>query len=256
MLSATVSPLAGSTRRLYSGDGNKISLVTVGYTQLHDLTAPELARLPSEERDREFASSKRRQEFLCGRSLLRRMLQDRTGAPAASHQLKISKDGKPECVNGPAISITHAGDRVACSIADSGAVGIDLEVVAERRDPMKLANKFFSVEESGWLSTQPVDRFFMLWVLKEAYVKAIGRSIFGGINRLRCRVLPPDIDVLGVNDRMRNLCLFAAGEAFLALATTKDSLAEVAISRWDFSADKFVTNDEFSLLATSGELTG
>jgi len=231
-------------------------LVTVGYTQLHDLTSPELARLPSEERNREFASNKRRQEFLCGRSLLRRMLQDRTGAPAASHQLVISKDGKPECADGPAISITHAGDHVACSIADRGAIGIDLEVVAARRDPMKLANKFFSKEESGWLSTQPVNRFFMLWVLKEAYVKAIGRSIFGGINRLRCRVLPPDIDVLGINDHMRDLCLFAAGEVFLALATTKDSLAEVAISRWDFSADKFVTNDEFSLLATSGELTG
>jgi len=184
------------------------------------------------------------------------MLQDRTGAPAASHKLLISKDGKPECMDGPAISITHAGDRVACSIADSGAIGIDLEVVAERRNPKKLANKFFSKEESGWLSTQPVDRFFMLWVLKEAYVKAIGCSIFGGINRLRCRVSPPEIDVLGVNDQMRDLCLFAAGEVFLALATTKDSLAEVAIRRWDFSADQFVVDDEFSLLATSGELTG
>lgn len=254
MLSATVSHLVELIRRWFSDDGNKISLVTVGYTQLHELTSPELARLPSEERDREFASSKRRQEFLCGRSLLRRMLQDRTGAPAASHQLEISKDGKPECVDGPAISITHAGDRVACSIVDSGAIGIDLEVVAVRRDPMKLANKFFSAEESGWLSTQPVDRFFMLWVLKEAYVKAIGRSIFGGINRLRCRVLPPDIDVLGVDDRMRNLSLFAAEETFLAVATTRDSLSDVAISRWEFGADQFVTNDEFSLLAKSGEL--
>ena len=158
--------------------------MTVGYTQLHDLTSPELARLPSEERDREFASSKRRQEFLCGRSLLRRMLQDKTGEPAASHQLTISKDGKPECVDADRRSaLPTLVIRVACSIADSGAIGIDLEVVAERRDPMKLANKFFSAEESGWLSTQPVDRFFMLWVLKEAYVKAIGRSIFGGINR-------------------------------------------------------------------------
>jgi phosphopantetheine--protein transferase-like protein len=229
-------------------------LVTVGYTELHDLTSSELALLPNEESDREFASDKRRREFLCARSLLRRMLQDRTGTPGANHLLTISKDGKPECVNGPAISITHAGDHVACCIADDGTIGIDLEVVAERRDPKKLANKFFSREESGWLSSQPVDRFFMLWVLKEAYVKAIGRSIFGGINRLRCRVLPPDIDVLSVSDHMRNLCLFGADEVFLALATTKDSLADVAISRWDFGADKFVMNNKFNLLAASGEL--
>ncbi len=224
----------------------------VGYTQLHELTSPELARLPSEERDREFASDKRRQEFLCGRSLLRRMLEERTGALAASHQISLGEAGKPECVDGPAISITHAGDRVACCVADNGEVGVDLEVVAKRRDPMKLANKFFSKEESDWLRTQPVDRFFMLWVLKEAYVKAIGRSIFGAINRLRCRVLPPDIDVLGASDHIRDLYLFAAGETFLAVATTRDSLSDVAVSRWEYGADQFVTNDEFSLLAKNG----
>jgi phosphopantetheine--protein transferase-like protein len=229
-------------------------LVTVGYSQLHDLTSPELARLPDAEREREFGSDKRRQEFLCGRSLLRRMLQDKTGVPAANHELKISEDGKPECVGGPAISITHAGDQVACGIADSGAVGVDLEAVALRRDPKKLANKLFSSDESDWLAAQPVDHFFMLWVLKEAYVKAIGRSIFGGINRLRCRVLPPDIEVIGMDDRMHNLCLFSAGEVYLALASTEESLSDVAISKWDFGTDQFVANDEFSLLATSGEL--
>ena len=230
--------------------------MTVGYSQLHDLTSPELARLPGAERSREFGSDKRRQEFMCGRSLLRRMLQDKTGIPAANHELTISKDGKPECVGGPAISITHAGDRVACGIADDGALGIDLEVVALRRDPKKLADKFFSTEESSWLESKPADHFFMLWVLKEAYVKAIGRSIFGGINRLRCRVSPPDIEVLGKDDDMRNLCLFAAGEVYLALASTSESLSDVAISRWDFGSDQFVANDEFSLFATSGELTG
>ena len=228
--------------------------MTVGYTQLHDLTSPELARLPSEERDRNFASSRRRREFLCGRSLLRRMLQEKTGVSAASHELVISKDGKPECVDGPPVSITHAGDHVACCIADVGAIGVDLEVVAERRDPMRLAKKFFSVEEFSWLGAQSIDRFFMLWVLKEAYVKAIGRSIFGGINRLRCRVSPPVIDVLGVSDQMRNISLFTAEDVFLGLAATEDSLADVAISRWDSESDQFVSNDEFSLLAESGEL--
>ena len=96
----------------------------------------------------------------------------------------------------------------------------------------------------------------MLWVLKEAYVKAIGRSIFGSINRLRCRVLPPDIEVLGMEDQVRDLCLFSADESFLALASTRDSLSDIEIYKWDSGADQFVANDEFSLLATSGELTG
>jgi phosphopantetheine--protein transferase-like protein len=229
-------------------------LVTVGHTILHDPTPSELALIPSHERDRKFGSNKRRQQFLCGRSLLRRMLEDWTGEPAASHELTIIDDGKPVCVDGPAISITHAGDRVACSIAESGDIGIDLEVIDERHNLMKIAKKFFSAEESAWLKQQPNERFFMLWTLKEAYVKAIGRSIFGGINRLRCKVVPPDIQVMRVCDRMRKVCLFTTGGAFLALAATEDSLADVSIECWDADAGGQIANNEFHLLATSGDL--
>ena len=155
---------------------------------------------------------------------------------------------------GAGFPATPAAEPRDGATVTSAVVGVDLEAVALRRDPKKLANKFFSSEESDWLAAQPVDHFFMLWVLKEAYVKAIGRSIFGGINRLRCRVLPPDIEVIGMDDRMHNLCLFSAGEVYLALASTEESLSDVAISKWDFGTDQFLANDEFSLLATSGEL--
>jgi len=181
------------------------------------------------------------------------MLQNRTGKPAISHQLSSAESGKPRCVDGPAVSITHAGDYVACSIAEHGDIGIDLEVVNERRDTSKVASKFFSDEEAGWLETQPADRFYMLWVLKEAYVKAIGRSIFGGINRLRCRVLPPVIEALSMGDPMRSMCLFAMGDQFLALATTKDTLAGVEIERWDADTGKLLASKEFHLLAKSSE---
>ena len=226
----------------------------VGHTILHDPTPSELALVPSNECDREFGSSKRRQQFLCGRSLVRGMLEDWTGKPAASHELTLTDDGKPVCVDGPAVSITHAGDRVACSIAAPGDVGIDLEMTDERRDLSKIAKKFFSVEESDWLDGQPQDRFFMLWTLKEAYVKAIGRSIFGSINRLRCKVTPPDIEVIGVCDRMRELCLYMTGGGFLAIATTEDSLSDVTIRCWDAKAGQLIENNDFCLLATSGDL--
>ena len=229
-------------------------MVIVGCTTLHDLTSREMEFVPSDEREREFGADKRRQQFLCARSLLRLMLQNWTGRPAASHQLITTKDGKPVCVDGPAISITHSGDQVACSIAESGAIGIDLEVANNRRDTQKLAKKFFSEEESKWLDAQPQDRFLMLWVLKEAYVKAIGRSIFGGINRLACKVVPPDIDVMGVNDPMRQIGLYETGDGFLALATTAVSLADVSISKWDSNVGELLPCEDIHPLAMSGDL--
>jgi 4'-phosphopantetheinyl transferase len=210
--------------------------------------------VPAEECDREFGSDRRRQQFLCARSLLRLMLQNWTGRPAASHQLITTKDGKPVCVDGPAISITHSGDQVACSIAESGAIGIDLEIANNRRDTQKLAKKFFSTEESNWLDTQPQDRFLMLWVLKEAYVKAIGRSIFGGINRLACKVVPPDIDVMGMHDPMRQVGLYQTGDGFLALASTTVPLADVSIRQWDSNVGELLACEDIRLLAMSGDL--
>jgi phosphopantetheine--protein transferase-like protein len=227
--------------------------VTVGHTDLHDLTSSELTLIPSAERDREFGSARRRQQYLCGRSLLRRMLQDRTGEPAISHQLTTTESGKPVCIDGPAISITHAGDRVACGVAEDGDIGIDIELMAEQRDISRITRKFFSEEESSWLETQTKDRFFMLWVLKEAYVKATGRSIFGGINRLRCKVEPPHIDIISMSDRMRSLCLYVTDDSMLALAATETSLATVEFERWDTDTERLTSSNEYRLLATTRE---
>lgn len=229
-------------------------MVTVGHTRLHEPTPLELALLPACELDRSFASARRRRQYLCGRALLRRLLQDLAGEPAISFELETTADGKPVCVGGPAISITHTGDVIACCVAESGDVGVDLEVNNEQRETRKIAGKFFSPEESAWLDSQPGDRFFMLWVLKEAYVKAIGRSIFGGINRLRCTVAPPEINILGNSDRMRELGLYRLDGAFLALATTDDSLADVRFSNWNSVTDELSPGTNAQLLARSGDL--
>lgn len=228
-------------------------MVTVGYTKVRDLTSSELSLIPDDEREREFGSGKRRQQFLCGRSLLRLMLQDWSGKPAADHRLVSAKGGKPECEDGPAVSITHAGDSVACCIADSGDIGIDLEVTGTRRDPIRIARKFFSKEEADWLDTQPQDRFFMLWVLKEAYLKALGRSIFGGLNQFCCRVRPPVIETIRMSEHMRELCLYVMGDNFLALATTEAALSDVTFGRWEPGATELEASYDFRPLATSDE---
>ncbi len=228
-------------------------MVTVGYTKARDLTANELALVPDEEKNRTFGSSKRRQQFLCGRSLLRLMLQDRTGKPAASHRLTTTADGKPVCLDGPAVSITHSGERVACGLAEGSDIGIDLEVVDEDRDMHKVAKKFFSAEEFEWLDAQPKNRFFMLWVLKEAYVKALGQSIFGGLNKLRCKVLPPKIVAIGNDEHAGRLRLYGTEDSFLALATTAGSLGAVTFHRWEPGAERLLASNEFHLTATTAD---
>jgi len=182
------------------------------------------------------------------------MLENWTGRPARSHRLFKAESGKPMCIDGPAVSITHSGGLVACAIADSGEIGVDLEAVNPRRNIAKVARKFYSEKEASWLETQAPDRFFMLWVLKEAYVKAMGRSIFGGINGLTCMVEPPHIDVIDTSDGYPELGLYSFDDMFLGLATTQASLVGVKIGRWNPGGEIESVNNEFKLIARTYDI--
>jgi 4'-phosphopantetheinyl transferase len=153
------------------------------------------------------------------------------------------------CQSGPPLSITHAGGKVACCVAGSGNVGIDLEPVSDRASIAKIAERFFCAAEIDWLREQPMDRFFMLWVLKEAYVKAVGDSIFKGIGRLCCRVEPPGIEVLDELEGVQSLCLFRLGDSYLSVAATEEPLAGVTVQRWDAERAAFVSDEAAQRIA-------
>jgi len=231
-------------------------VVKAAYTNIRELTASERELIPEHElaHQETFTAERRQQEYLCGRALLRLMLEHWTGKLAKSHRLSKAESGKPICVDGPAVSITHSGGLVACAIADSGEIGVDLEAVNPRRNIAKVADKFYSQKEALWLKTQPSDRFFMLWVLKEAYVKAMGRSIFGGINGLCCKVEPPRIEVIDASDGFRELGLYSCDDMFLGLATTQAALGDVKIGRWDPGGEIESANNEFKLMATTYDI--
>ena len=228
-------------------------MVLVGYTDLRELTQDELSLLPPDERDREFGSDSRRRQFHCGRALLRLMLQGVTGRPAAEHTLTAEAGGKPLGPDGIAISITHTADRVACSVGEGGQVGIDLEGIDERREVSQIAERFFSDNEKDWLEAGPSARFYMLWVLKEAFVKAHGQSIFGGLEKLRCIVDPPCIDAQAGEADFCDLNLYRRDDMFLALATTETPLDNVEFRRWPADTVELKHGDDYTLIATTNE---
>ena len=144
---------------------------------------------------------------------------------------------------------------MACAITGSGDIGIDLELPDKRRRTTDIARGYFSGEEARWLRTQPADRFYMMWVLKEAYLKLIGHGL-SSLNRLCCTVLPPRIEAKIGNDSIGGLCLYALGEAFLALASRRTSLQEVRFERWDPTAANPVTVCDIPTIARSNDLAG
>jgi len=80
-------------------------------------------------------------------------------------------------------NLSHTDKMIVMAVAGEPSVGVDVESVKRRStyDETKLADRFFSPLESRQLRALPeVDqkkRFFQLWTLKEAYIKACGKGL-------------------------------------------------------------------------------
>ena len=83
--------------------------------------------------------------------------------------------GKPEAP-GVFFSLSHSGGCALLAVSDAD-VGADLERL--RPAPMRTAGRVFAPEELDWLAAgEDGDaRFFTLWTLKEALLKAAGRGL-------------------------------------------------------------------------------
>ena len=193
---------------------------------------------------------RRRREHLAGRALMRFALQDWTGRPARSQRLRLTAGGKPECVDGPAVNVAHSGNLVACALSPAGRIGVDVQFPVLGRQAQVIAHQYFSPAETDWLGSQPGDRFYMLWVLKEAYLKALGLGLAGGLDALQCKVEPPVIEsATAHNSEVVTLALYSAGDGFIALATNDFRFDGVHIHCWNPGAAATERSSSIRLIA-------
>ncbi len=164
-------------------------------------------------------AARRRAEYLAGRALLRHALADRTGRDASSFTFTVTAAGKPECVGGPHVSVSHSGSLVLCAVADV-PVGVDVET-RPPRDVAGVSERYFTAAEARWVAAEPAQRFPMLWVLKEAYLKVLGVGLAGGLDSLECRLEPPVIAAgTAYGARAPQLVLLSGADAFVGVAAT------------------------------------
>jgi 4'-phosphopantetheinyl transferase len=78
-------------------------------------------------------------------------------------------------------SLSHTAGMVACAVSADGDVGVDVECVDRHVEMSDIAARFFAPAEAAHLGQLDAaarrDRFFDLWTLKEALVKALGTGM-------------------------------------------------------------------------------
>ncbi len=95
---------------------------------------------------------------------------------------KKEPHGKPYIEELPDVhfSISHAGDYWACAIGEN-EVGLDLQDY-RKRNYEKIAKRFFHPSETEWLRSHDEDDFFLIWAMKESYVKYTGDGLSKGLD--------------------------------------------------------------------------
>lgn len=229
------------------------AILRVAWATSSDLADIPDSSLQSQELERagRYTSDLRRQEYIASRALLRALLADHTGQPPGAFQVIADERGKPICMDGPAVSISHSDDIVACAVCDAGDIGIDIELSRRPRNVAGIAQRYFCPEEAEWLATQPADRFYMLWVLKEAWLKATGDGIAGGLDKLRCIVTPPRIEALEGSAPFAALQLYKLCGGLLGIAAVDEPPDAIEVRRWLPAQAAFATDEERQPLASS-----
>ncbi len=120
------------------------------------------------------------------------LLASYLGVAPADVRLMAGEHGRPalDPAHGGVLDFnwSHSGEQALVALARGIAPGIDLEQRRTRANALEIAQRFFTAEEAAWLGTlDEADRrtaFLELWTAREAVLKALGRGLAFGLDRL------------------------------------------------------------------------
>lgn len=121
------------------------------------------------------------ENFLIARVMRRKLIASLIGIAPKKLIFGTNKYGRP-FLKFPRIknfdfNLSHSEDYIVLAIADC-PIGIDIEKIKPL--DIKIAIDYFTEQELKYLDSYPVkrlERFHELWVLKESFIKAIGRGL-------------------------------------------------------------------------------
>lgn len=158
------------------------------FAEPHRLAAAD-ALLDAAERQRRqrFLAAAARARLTASRGVLRSVLSTyHDGIAPADWHFEFNAQGRPAIAT-PQLSqalyfnLSHSGPRLVIAVSRWPLTGVDVEVRVPGRRFRKIARRYFSDEERRGLEGLPeallTQRFYALWTLKEAYIKARGMGL-------------------------------------------------------------------------------
>lgn len=208
--------------------------------------------LSSEERIRHdrLRSARARRQHLGARMLIRYVLAAYTGLRPESLRFQTGPYGRPELVPNPLLldfNISHTDGLIGCILTRDQRCGIDLERTPPPPDVARAILQFLAADEQTAIRGLPAGEQDMAvldhWVVKEAYLKALGVGLTRGVDSFLVKGLPgPTIrieDAIGkdsVQWQVELRQLASDHRLAVALALPKHATGRTPIRILDFTA--------------------
>lgn len=143
-------------------------------------------------------------EFVASRGMVRQLLASECGCEPRAISIGVAARGKPylEHPSLPlAFNLSHSGGYCALAMGNVTRLGVDIEAIrptigdfaSSVFSPLEAA-QYAALDESVRMRT-----FFRGWVAKEAYLKATGAGLAGGLKSLELDLsIGPDINAIAI----------------------------------------------------------
>lgn len=155
----------------------------------NDLLTEYCNLLSEEERiqQQRFYFQRHRHQYLVTRALVRYVLSLYVDAISPDRWIFGKNEyNKPYIKNNSLqlplnFNLSHTEKMIVLAVALENNIGVDVEFMLRRTAHLDIAERYFSKSEFQELRTLPIEqqkeRFFDLWTLKEAYIKACGMGL-------------------------------------------------------------------------------
>ncbi|MFQ3592685.1 MAG: 4'-phosphopantetheinyl transferase superfamily protein [Gemmataceae bacterium] len=140
---------------------------------------------PAEQaRAARFVSDTSRQQFIAARAQLRLLLGQLVGLVPEQVAFATTGNGKPILADLPTerqvhFNLSHSGRGMVLAVSRTHEVGVDLEWLRPRESYRELAARYFTSEEVARVTD--LRSFYEIWTRKEAFLKALGLGLAGGL---------------------------------------------------------------------------
>ncbi len=173
-------------RRFHAFDAATVFHIDLAKHKLREAEAMEWLDDAERTRRRRFVHPRPSREFTLCRAALRSLLCRELSCGNDDLSFGTSNFGKPFArVNGVAVpiafNVSHSGRHGLIALAPKGRVGVDVEERSPNRNLDVCIRLLFAPDEQAEFENVSehgkVERFYRIWTLKEALVKAVGAGL-------------------------------------------------------------------------------